>query len=197
MVRKEFPVRTKEIALEGIDGCGKSTIANELKSQLETEGLCVYVDSPYKRANVGLGHDVYGMWPKYDSAKAAINAIRQATEAIRTDAANANADVTIFDRHWMTAFTEIGERSELVEYWGNTFVPTVLLIAAPLTATRRLTNGFDTPWSKVSKQADYDLRFRELARQHPENMLGMYRTDTDLKSEAIAHQINWDMHILR
>lgn len=187
----------KRLAIDGIDGCGKTTVATELVAQLSAEGVHAVSFSPYRLANDALGEDIYSLWPSRAGARKAITALKAATETCVELAVQDAAGVLIYDRHWMTVFTEIGDRPDLIDFWGDCFVPTALLLAAPLVASRRLTNDRNAPWNTVRRQADYDLRFREIARQLPARILGQYRTDSDVMPEAIARSINWDMHILR
>jgi len=52
----------KKIALEGIDGAGKTTVANLLKESFENQGLSVAQFAPFRLANAtyGLTFTPYG-----------------------------------------------------------------------------------------------------------------------------------------
>lgn len=185
------------ICLEGIDGSGKTTAALELQKQLALENVTATIKTPYKVARELLGYEIYEMWRQKNGAKVAITTLKNAIALCEEESNIENADVLIFDRHWMTAFTEIVHDQELINLWGNTFVPAALMVASPIVATRRLTNARESPWSMIDSQIHYDNLYREISRKYPQSMLGLYRTDMGNSPEAIARTINWDMHILR
>lgn len=100
----------REIAIEGLDGAGKTTIAHNLAQQYTQEGLHTLVASPYRLAQEKSGEELYPLWGTDEGAARAIDHIKNALAAIREEAHQEQADVLIYDRHWVTAFTEIASR---------------------------------------------------------------------------------------
>lgn len=187
----------RKLGIEGIDGSGKTTVAKEVSRQLGTEGLKAVIFSPYRMANDQLGREMYHDWNIRHKAAENIVAFIKVLEECEALAAEQGADVIIYDRHWMTAMTEIGDRPSLVDQWGDHFVPTALLQVSPGTAARRITNDHDSKWSNLVAQAEYADRYRDLARRHPEHLLGIYRSEADVSAPVIAKNIIWDMNIQR
>jgi len=66
----------KEIAIEGLDGAGKSTIALLLAQQYKAEGLKAEVFTPYKDVKEEYGCEIYPLWKSTNGAKTCID-IRQ------------------------------------------------------------------------------------------------------------------------
>ncbi|MDB5185042.1 MAG: hypothetical protein JWN38_850 [Candidatus Saccharibacteria bacterium] len=185
------------IAVEGIDGSGKTSVVEALAEQLEAEGLHVATYAPYRITNERLGSDVYKLWQSPDTASQAITEVQQTFAECETLAAEEGADVIIYDRHWMTALTEIRDQPELVEQWGDCYVPAALLLAKPEVATARQQGDKAEDWAQLESQRHYDAAYRQLVAEHFRDMLGIYRSDVDVSPEAIARNINWDLRIRR
>jgi len=186
------------VALEGIDGAGKTSAAEAMVLQLTSEGLSAAVFAPYRAANEMLGVDIYNLWKNEPDAIVAIDALHDVMRQRELRATEEGTDVLIYDRQWMTAFTEIGGRLELERHW-RYFVPAAHLGVSPAVAQRRLCNDKETSWSTLDQQYDYALKYGRLAinpvmRKH---MLGLYRSDSDVTPEALARNIIWDMNIQR
>ena len=186
----------RQVALEGIDGSGKTSVANALSEQYAAEGLSSRVIAPYREANSMLGHDIYELWKTKTSARLAIKILQQVFEESYETALAEGVDVLIYDRHWLTAFTEIGNDKDLVVEW-KTFVPAALLRVSPMVAMRRTNNDLDASWSNPEALSLYAQQFGIQARRNSEHMLGIYRSDDDVTPEAIARSIIWDMNIRR
>ncbi len=186
-----------EIALEGIDGSGKTTVAQHLSEELGRTGLNVVRVAPYQLANEQLGTDVYSLWPDEALASMAINTLKQITIDRRNQALDEHVDVLIYDRHWMTAFTEIADRDNLISQWDDCFVPTALLKVDVDTALRRCNNDLDETWMNRIELERYARTFCKLATNYKERMFGIYRSDDDVTPANIAHSIQWDINIRR
>ncbi|MGB4762630.1 MAG: hypothetical protein WBP12_04745 [Candidatus Saccharimonas sp.] len=187
----------RKLGIEGIDGSGKTSVAQEVARQLGTEGLKAAIFSPYRMANALLGREMYQSWPLRHKAAENIAVLLHVLEQCDAAAAEQGIDVVIYDRHWMTAMTEIDDRPGLVAQWGERFIPTALLQVSPGTATRRIGNDHESQWSDLGAQARYADHYRELARKYPEHLLGIYRSEPDVSVETIAKTIIWDMNIQR
>ncbi len=185
------------VAIEGIDGSGKTTVAKTLDKLLQHEGLRAVIFAPYHIAQERLGEDLYPMWQNPKAAKAAVGVLRHTLEACEVQAKEEGADVVIYDRHWMTAFTEIAGNRELVEEWGEAFVPAALLNVDPHTATTRMINDRQAPWSGIDAQRVYADRYQQLAGEHFHDMLGVYRSDDEVTPLTIARAIQSDLYFRR
>lgn len=185
------------VAIEGIDGSGKSTVARELAHVFESEDLQASVYAPFRLANQELGEDIYPLWRKSKTAKAAITVLKKVLAECETEASDNKDDIVIYDRHWMTVFTEIPYDPELFEAWGDTFVPAALLKVDPRTATARQGNDRNMPWAGQRSQWHYSLSYAHLADDHFDNMLGIYRSDNDVRPLTIARAIQSDMYYRR
>jgi thymidylate kinase len=183
----------EKICIEGIDGAGKTTIANRLAEMLIKDGVKATVVSPHHLANERLGRNTYEMCRDNTQAKLAIQTLKE----IFMETEQSTDGVIIYDRHWMTAFTDMGNDPELVEEWGDTFVPAALMMVSPDIASSRIGNDLDEPWSQPAELEKYERRYTELARGNFKHMLGVYRTDADLTVEMIANAIRSDMYYRR
>lgn len=184
------------LAIEGIDGAGKTSVATKLSSQLEADGYRVKVFAPFRLVRAHIGDDIYPMWREPETARIAIKALPEVFDECEAEAREANADIIIYDRHWMTALSELANRPELVADWSS-FIQTALLRVPISTAIKRCSNDLDEPWMAVNELERYSIRYQALARQYGMYMLGIYRSDDDVTPEDIAETIKWDMHIRR
>ena len=135
----------REIAIEGLDGSGKTTVAHALGAAYEVEGLRASVVAPYQLANQLAETDIYPLWKSDPGALQAVGILKQVLESCTAEAQEAGLDVVIYDRHWMTAFTEIETRPVASEAWGDRFVPTAYLSVDSATAERRAQNDLAAP----------------------------------------------------
>jgi thymidylate kinase len=184
------------VALEGIDGSGKTSVAHAMVEQLSAEGLSAEVFAPYRAANDILGEDIYGLWETNEGAGKAISLLHDVMRQRETQAADEGTDVLIYDRQWMTAFTEITGRPALEQQWTH-FVPAALLNAAPAVAQRRIRNDQEASWSTLEQQHAYAVGFGRLALGMRRHVLGWYRSAEDVTPKALARNIIWDMNIQR
>lgn len=183
----------RQVGIEGIDGAGKTSVADRLEELLKEDGLKVSRFSPFRMVR----GDTYGLWKTDDGAHMAIDALRTVFRRCDEQAQHDGSDVAIYDRHWMTAFTEIADRSALVEAWGDAFIPTALIAASPESATARLSNDGESEWSRLDAQKEYAQRYHRLALGHYVHMLGIYRNDGDVTIDMIARSIRSDMYYRR
>lgn len=188
----------REIAIEGIDGAGKSTVADLLADRLKHHGLSVSTHRPFHEARELLGQDLYELWNTHRGSSVAINALSDVIEAAREKAMDNNDDIILFDRHWMTAFTEIANQPSLTKLWrGQDFIPAALLRVDIDTAMRRCENDLDEAWMDPSELKRYHASFNDLAGTYGNHILGIYRSDDDVSPDCLARNIEWDMQIAR
>lgn len=187
----------KSIAIEGLDGSGKTSAANSLVEMYENEGLNARVVATYRLANAALSGDIYPMWQNADEAGEAVDIVKSVISDETKKANKDDVDVLIFDRHWMTAFTEISDKPELVEKWGDIFVPTAYLRVNENLALQRSQNDLDKKWMGKDTFNEYFLKYESLLQSMGGHILGIYRNDNDVSIEQIARSIKWDLDIPR
>ncbi len=140
----------RQIGIEGIDGAGKTSVADRLEELFTEDGLKVSRFSPYRMVR----GNIYELWKTDQGATIAIDALRAVFKRCEQQSTRDGSDVVIYDRHWMTAFTEISDRPALIEAWGDVFVPTALIAASPETATARIGNDGESEWSQLDAQKE-------------------------------------------
>jgi thymidylate kinase len=187
----------KCIAVEGLDGSGKTTVAHALQTAYEAEGLSTQVVAPYRLANEAMDTDIYPLWKSERGALAAVEVLKDVLAKSTEQALDEGLDILIFDRHWMTAFTEIECKPKVVEAWGNDFIPTAYLRVDPETAQQRAQNDNQAAWMGRHDFNNYAMRYSYLCKTYGNYLLGVYRNDDDVSIEAITRSIKWDMNILR
>jgi thymidylate kinase len=187
----------KEIAIEGLDGTGKTTIAHELAELYEHEGVLVVVSSPFAEAKKVHGGEFYHLWKDDSGALYCIHLLKDRIQHQREKAAESSADVLIYDRHWMTAFSEISTRPRLVQAWGDNFVPTAYLRTTPDVGRQRAHGDHAQQWMEEPEYKRYSSIYEALCREYGHHILGVYRNDRDVTPSQIATNIQWDMQIRR
>lgn len=187
----------RQVAIEGLDGSGKTTVAEALMSAYEAEGLKATVVAPYRLANEAMGTDLYPLWKSERGALMAVGALKDVISTSTQEAEDSGTDVLIFDRHWMTAFSEIANRPSAIAAWGDAFVPTAYLRVDPEVAARRAQNDRSAPWMSRHNFNNYALRYNCLCRDYGRYLLGIYRNDDDVSIDSLSRSILWDMNILR
>ncbi len=189
----------KEIAIEGLDGTGKTTVANLLWFHFTAQEIPTAICAPYKDVKAEYGSDIYPLWKSDRGAEMCIDLIKGAIQTARQKALDDKKAILIYDRHWMTAFTEIAAHPHLVERWGDEFVPTAYLRVSPETARRRAQDDPDTqaPWMQKRNYENYSTCYETLCRNYGQHLLGIYRNDDDVPLESIVRNIEWDTYIRR
>lgn len=184
--------KPREIAFEGIDGAGKTTVINTIMDKLTADGTVVVTSAPFREASELLGHDIYEYWSDPCRAVGALSALRSVVLGARQRANVAGADVLLWDRHWMTLWQEIEHDNALKLAWRGDFVPAALLRVGPEVAARRI-GVTDEVWTTPEALRKYASTFERLAFQHPNHVYGIYRSSDDVSPEAIAASVIWDM----
>lgn len=184
--------KPREIAFEGIDGAGKTTVIELVKDQLEQEGLTVVSAAPFVRATELLGRDTYPMWKDHMQSHLALKSVKLAVHEARSVATEAEADVLLWDRHWMTLWSDIEHDACLKTEWKTDFPPVAFLRLDAATARRRIGETHE-PWATDVELGRYAGIYDRLAFQFPARVHGIYRSDDDVSPEAIARSVVWDM----
>ncbi len=141
------------LAIEGHDGVGKSTIAALLAQAVN--GAVV------KPFNSSLGDFIAWLWRNEDfdlADSVARAAVRKGIEADQLD----DRRYLIFDRHWLTMFTVLPERLHCL--W-EPRPPTVLLTSNLSTVCRRL-EARGEPIGDVGKHEYYLNRYTYSAKRY-------------------------------
>lgn len=195
-----MPNKPREIAIEGVDGVGKSSVATALAQLLSAFGGQAHICNPFHTARaMNDEQDVYPLWQTQDGSHHAIDLLHAAIQAERARAAAVAADTIIYDRHWMTVFTEVGQDPDLVAHWGDHLPHTALLLdARPEEQQRHQANNHGDSWDVYDERERYKKLYRELGYAHRDHMLGAYLITwipDDFK--RVARAIDSDMRYWR
>lgn len=163
-----------EVAIEGVDYVGKSSIAKILADNLIAQGRSVKVANTFHRANTINGDDIYHLWHIPGGAEKAIDALKSAIESVRDEAIEEGCDTVIYDRHWMTAFTEIGDNSELVSYWGEEYMPMTALLLDARPEEEQYDPTRTDAWETRAERQRYKALYSEVAHKNYPHLLGSY-----------------------
>lgn len=186
----------QSVAIEGMDGSGKTSVVDALKNILVTECLNVAIFAPFRIANEKFGEDIYPLWKSRHGAAKALEIMEKTFQECHDDALQQNADVCLYDRHWMTVMTEIDGNHTLMEKF-ETFVPAALLRVTPEVARERMGNDRESIWSTPGMLQRYATSYQKVAGSNFNKMLGIYRSDPDVSVETLARNIRWDMNLTR
>lgn len=181
--------KRKIIAIEGIDGSGKTPTISLVNQQLGEAGMKVANFAPYHLAkNRNKGKDIYSLWSTNPTL--AVKLLHEVLEETESQISQINPDVVIYDRHWVTAFSENDEKEHVSNLWGDLFVPTFML-TSPLEHTLRLgKRGYSEPWMQDSSLAHYHKKYDEIFEQHPEKFVNKFTvTHSHMNLEDIAQEI--------
>ena len=181
----------KEIAFEGIDNVGKTSVSTYIADKLRCEGKRVHVATPFHDTAV-TGGELYDLFTESPTAAAkATSLLQEGIDKARTAAVSADADYLLFDRHWMTAKIMAPD----LELEQGIKPATVLLISG----TRDLRSMTDDePWSTVEQLNAYQQAYKKLAACNFSTMLGVYVVENPPHDiAAVAETIMWDERILR
>ena len=182
----------KEIAFEGIDNVGKTSIATCIANKLRSEGNVVHIASPFHEAAVD-GNELYTLFTTSpNTAATAIKLLREALSRSRKSAADIHANYLLFDRHWMTA--KIMAPEQTLESDGS--IPTTVLLVSGDRDLHDMTDN--EPWSTVEELDRYQHLYKKLAACNFKHILGIYTVeDPPVDIDIVAETILWDERILR
>ena len=175
----------REWVVDGSDGSAKSPILARVRQRLEEAGLTVLVRAPFAMVNAErvqelaaamdlgdeelsqrqrLSADIFFLWADVlVGAPAAIDLLSRAIERGRGEAMEIEADVLLWDRHWLTAMGEIGAWPHLVKRWGDDLPPLFFLWAPPSQTRSSRRFSEEIPWtSSDSTMAETNKRLEGL-----------------------------------
>lgn len=178
-----------KLAIEGINGAGKTPTISNLVNICEDAGLATEQYAPYHLVREHIQEaDIYDLWA--EDAQFAVKSLLDVIKSIEIDAAAKDLDVLIFDRHWATAYAQASINPVITGYWGDNFVPTVLLTSPTEHLLRLAQRGYDAPWLQVDTLDYYREVYDTLYHTHPERFLGRYEVASSTQPLApIAQQI--------
>lgn len=187
----------RELAIEGVDGVGKTTVIKELKGLLEADGQTVMVAQPYHEvAREYPGIDVYEALQNGRLAQTALDTVALMIGKAQAKAYDEHVDVLIWDRHWMTAKTEIERNRPRDGVWIGGKPMTALLDPDTEVSPELYDRMVDDkePWTATKEIVDdYAQRYRQLAWSFRTCLLGVYRVDGLTTPQKLARAIRWDL----
>jgi thymidylate kinase len=159
-----------EFVMEGHDGAGKSTVLAGVKKKLEQKGITTKIHAPFYLVKELIPEDdIFCYWK--NRANTAVNLLSKAIKQAREQPSN--PQVLLFDRHWMTIFSEI-ENTPLENNW-NDFPPTFFLQAAPNVTKSHERFTYDCPFTNNDEEiTKYYHIFNNLTQKYSYHILGKY-----------------------
>jgi thymidylate kinase len=175
----------KLLAVEGIDGSGKTTIVESLRLSLEATGLATRTCSPFRLTNYLLGNEMNCLWSQGEAWKRPIRTFKEVVRLCEENAIGDSIDVLIFDRHRMSMVMNIDNTSVL----DDSLIPTALLLCDTETARRRCQGDHDKPWMNPSELSRYSQKYEDLAKNSLTRNIHTFRTDVGHSAEEVADEI--------
>lgn len=178
----------KTVAIEGINGAGKTPSIECAVHNLESMGMHVYQAAPYHLVRQHIEEpDVYPLL--LSRPERAINLLQHVMDVVEQAAIDADADVLVYDRHWATAFVNTEQAPSIPELWGNRIVPTIML-TSPLEHVLRLARrGYQAQWLQTDTLKYYLEQYDQVYETHKEYFLGRFvvvNAEQDLSEIANA-----------
>lgn len=163
----------KKLAIEGINGAGKTPTLAHVQALCETDGLVADQYAAFHLVRDKIDEpDIFNLWA--DRPQLAVRKLHETFDEIEADARARQLDVLLFDRHWLTVFTQAETNPAINDYWGDRFVPTVLL-TSPTNHLRRLSErGYKAQWLQQDELEYYRQLYDTLYDRHTENFLGRF-----------------------
>lgn len=179
----------KILAVEGINGSGKTPTIRYLKSLLNSHNISTGIYAPYHlvKAKIDLP-DIYPLWEQ--EPEWAVSLLHEVMDEAESDAKANDHDVLIYDRHWTTAFTQAEKNPVIKTAWGERFVPTILF-SSPLSHAKRLANrGYSAEWLSLDSIKYYINLYEQVAKQYPQLIVGRFSVSSAAQDlHIIATQI--------
>ncbi|MCA9309237.1 hypothetical protein KC973_02575 [Candidatus Saccharibacteria bacterium] len=177
------------IAIEGINGAGKTPAIQLTLESLASEGLNADTYAPYHLVREKIVEDdLYPLWA--DRPDQAVQLLHQTIDEIEADARARQLDVLVFDRHWMTAFVQALQHPPITRWWGDRFVPTVLL-TSPISHLMRLSErGYQEHWLQAEALRQYVGDYDTVHQAHPQHFIGKFSVASSTQNlQPIADHI--------
>jgi hypothetical protein len=162
-----------EFALDGTDGSAKTPICEGVLSELTRKGIKSTSFDPFQEVRKLIPEsDIYPYW-KDGRAETALHLIQQVVEQCREDSLRKGIDVLLYDRLWLTLFTEIDD-TPLASQW-NHFVPTFILTAPREIIVKRPGFSYGLPFSSSDQMLDdYHSKYLTLSKKYSSPIFGSY-----------------------
>ncbi len=187
----------RKIAIEGIDGSGKTTVADLLVDKLSKNNIKARSIALFREANTLLGHDIFELWDSEQNISAIDLVKKLELDAINC-AVEDEVEILLFDRHWMSGLS-FTENTKSEQNWKNSGlkpIETAYLRISPEVSLSRKPEDTSEAWMNIADLSS-DLEVYEKALQaNPDCILGIYRSD-DTSPEEIAKNLLWDINIRR
>ncbi len=179
----------KILAIDGINGSGKTPCIDRVVTELTQEELNVQTVAPYHMVRKKLTlEDIYPLWESNPAE--AVSLLHDTIDEATAQARDNKTDVLIFDRHWPTAFTQAYRVPNINELWGNNFVPTILFTSPPTHAQRIAQRGYTAAWLQAESLEQYRQRYQHIYAMHPEHFIGKFTVKSSLQDlQPIASHI--------
>lgn len=163
----------QKIAIEGINGAGKTPTIQLLLEQLATLGLTADTYAPFHLVRQKIPEaDLFPLWE--DRPEQAVQLLLETIAEIEADALGRRLDVLVFDRHWVTTYVQSLSNPKIKQWWGDTFVPTVLITSPEDHLLRLSRRGYSEPWLQADTLASYRADYDTVYRCHPERFIGTF-----------------------
>lgn len=161
------------IAIEGINGAGKTPAIQLTLASLASEGLNADTYAPYHLVREKIVEDdLYPLWA--DRPDQAVQLLHQTIDEIEADARARQLDVLIFDRHWVTAFVQALQHPPITQWWGDRFVPTLLLTSPVSHLLRLAERGYQEPWLQPDTLKAYVNDYERVFSAQPQRFIGRF-----------------------
>ena len=179
----------RTIAIEGINGSGKSPAIDLIVQRSSKVGIFAKAYAPYHLVREKIDEpDIYPLWRERPCE--AVKLLHETIAEIEADARDQRLDLLIFDRHWLTAYTQAERNPCIAELWGDTFVPTILF-TSPLEHTLRLSQrGYTMSWLQAENLTNYLELYETLYQRHRQLFIGKFTVSSSTQNlSPIADQI--------
>lgn len=162
-----------KVVIEGINGAGKTPTIDCLISEFEQVGMKARSYAPYHLVRDKIdGSDIYPLWSS-DPFRA-IDKLTETIDEIEHEAEESGVDALIFDRHWMTAFTQLDKCPEISEMW-TIDKPKTVLMTSPIEHSSRIAlRGYSAEWLQQEQLESYTKIYDQLHYCYPGLMLGRF-----------------------
>lgn len=163
----------QKLIIEGINGAGKTPMIDMLINTAEGYGLSADTYAPYHLVRDKIDEDdIYPLWAEHPHQ--AVNLLLETIAEIEADARDRNLDLLVFDRHWLTAYTQAEHTPQIVDWWGDNFEPTALL-TSPIDHLLRLSErGYHHGWLQADALMRYLAVYETLYQKHIHRFVGRF-----------------------
>ncbi len=160
-----------ELVIDGHDGAAKTPVVEGVRERLIERGYSVGAYAPFQLVKKRIPEPNINSYWDDGRTGLAVDLLRGVIEEVR---GTSTEQVILYDRHWMTIFTEI-EGTELAKRWDD-FPPTYFMsIATPEIIKGR--KRFDPSFRHTASDQvieEYCRRYNQLAELHSSHIVGRF-----------------------